>query len=291
MSIDDTMGNFLRTIAGDLLNLEVNTIIKENSSSAKMPGSRRVALLKIADQYRDYMIDHGYAKKTLGADFKPKEGDKTSYLRWRYGGEFSFNEIRIVARDNAKLLTRKIERMKDGDEKYELEKQMHMLIRMQEKSSNLIGMFKMRRKEYAEEITAAQEGFSDACEWGDATKDNYQPFPEQIASSGWNNDVDIQTINDLEDIELTPEHITLIRKVWEIGMEQVLLQTNIQIDGDITSILAKDFIRMPTATQNMIMKVHEDSISSSSRIWQMLFETIGKLAGKGFNKIFDRKAK
>lgn len=289
---NDIMGkNYLRTIAGDLLNLEVNTIIKENTSSAKMPGTRRVALLKIAEQYRDYMIDRGFAKKAPGSNYMPRKGEKTLYFRWRYGGEFSFNEIRILARDAAKELSKRIAYLKDGEERYDAEKQLQMLVRIQEKSSNLIGLFKMRRKEYEVEIQAGQEGFSEACEWGDAKDSDYQPFPPQISSVGWNNDIDIQAINEVEDIELTPEHITLIRKVWEIGLEQVLLQTTIQIDGDITSILAKDFIYMPRATQDMIMRVHEDSISSSSKIWKMLFETIGNLAGKGFNKIFDRKAK
>ena len=37
------MANFLKKLAGDLLTLEVSTIVKEDMSAAKMPSSRRVA--------------------------------------------------------------------------------------------------------------------------------------------------------------------------------------------------------------------------------------------------------
>ncbi len=286
------MANYLRTLAGDLLNLEVNTIVKESASSAKMPNVRRVALLKIADQYRDYMMEHGYAGKAPGKDFELEKGAKEpTFFRWRYGGEFSFNEIRIIARDSAAKLERRMARMPEGEKLEMAKREFQMLVRIREKSSNLIGLFKMRRKEYEEEIANGVEGFHDKLHLDGQEAHPFQPFPEQTKSHGWNNDVDIQTINKIEDIDLTPEHITMLRKIWEIGIEQVLLQTSIQIDGDITSIIARDFLRMPGETQQMIMKVHDDSISSSTHIWRMLFETIGKLAGKGFNKIFDRKAK
>jgi hypothetical protein len=284
------MGKYLKTLAGDLLNLEINTIIRENTSSAKMPNVRRVALLKIADLYRDYIIKHGYAKKAPGESYQPAPNDKNRYFRWRYGGEFSFNELRVHARGAVEDLHKVVARMPEGQQKEDRMRHLRMMERIQEQSSNLLGLFKMRRREYQEEIQAKQEGFSEECDWTGVNSD-YQPFPPQKASLGWNNDIDIQTINESDDLDLTPEHITMVRKIWEIGMEQVLLQTSVQIDGDITSVLAHDFINMPERTQQMIMKVHEDSISSSTRIWKMLFETIGKLAGQGFNKIFDRKAK
>ena len=147
----------------------------------------------------------------------------------------------------------------------------------------------MRRKEFEVEIAEGQAQFEERPDL--SPYDMFEPYPSQSASNGWNNDLSLNDINEVEDIDLTPEHITLIRKVWEIGMEQVLLQTTIQIDGDITSIISKDFIRMPHKTKNMVMNVHNDSITSSTHIWKMLFETIGKLAGKTFNKIFERTKK
>lgn len=286
------MANYLRTLAGDLLNLEVNTIVKENTSSAKMPNVRRVALLKIADQYRDFIIEHGFAAKAPGKGYELAEGQKMpTFFRWRYGGEYSFNEIRILAQRAAAIMEKRVERMPEGEKLEMAKKNLTMLVRIREKSSNLIGLFKMRRKQYQEDIEAGAEGFGAECTWGDEEEHEFQPYPNQMSSIGWNNDIDIQAINQIDDIDLTPEHITMVRKIWEIGMEQVLLQTSIQIDGDITSVIARNFLSMPRETQSMIMKVHEDSVSSSTHIWKMLFETIGKLAGKGFNKIFDRKAK
>ncbi|MGB0525725.1 MAG: hypothetical protein ACPGJS_22290, partial [Flammeovirgaceae bacterium] len=272
------MGKYLRTLAGDLLNLEVNTIIKENTSSAKMPNSRRVALLRIADQYRSYMIEQGLCQKAPGRSYQPEKEDHTRYFRWRFGGEYSFIEIASHAKSARKDVQRMINRAKTKEQERKLEKVHHMLDRIVGKASNIIGLFKMRRKEFEEEIANDQELFAEKPDLS-AIESDYQPFESQTDSVGWNNDVSIQDINKVEDIDLTPEHITMIRKVWEIGMEQVLLQTTVQIDGDITSVISREFLNMPDRTKDMVMKVHEDSISSSTRIWKMLFETIGKLAG------------
>ena len=48
---------------------------------------------------------------------------------------------------------------------------------------------------------------------------------------------------------------------------------------------------MPERTKDMVMTVHNDSIKSSTHIWKMLFETIVNIAGKGFNKIFEKSDK
>lgn len=283
------MGKYLRTLAGDLLNLEVNTIIKENTSSAKMPNSRRVALLKIAEQYRSYIIEHGLAQKAPGQGYEPEGTDNTRYFRWRFGGEYSFIELSSIAKSARKDLKRAIDRAKTLEQQKKLEKASQMLDRIVEKSSNIIGLFKMRRKSFEAEIDAEDgNGIYIAKPDLQHIESDYQPFPSQMDSVGWNNDISIQDINKVEDIDLTPDHITMIRKVWEIGMEQVLLQTTVQIDGDVTSVISREFLQMPDRTKDMVMKVHEDSIQSSTRIWKMLFETIGRLAGKGFNKIFER---
>lgn len=282
------MGKYLRTIAGDLLNLEVNTIVKENTSSAKMPNSRRVALLKIADKYRSYMIEHGLAQKTPGRGYEPEGKDTTRYFRWRYGGEYSFIEIAAHAKSARKALDSSIKRAKTPEQVKPHKEAGEMLDRIIEKSSNLIGLFKMRRREFEAEIAANKDGlYAEKPDLSNVESD-YQPFDSQMDSAGWNNDLSIQDINQVEDIELTPDHITMVRKVWEIGMEQILLKTTVQIDGDITSVISREFLNMPERTKGMVMKVHEDSIGSSTRIWRMLFETIGKIAGKGFNKIFER---
>jgi hypothetical protein len=277
------MAKFIRTLAGDLLNLEVSTIIKENSSSAKMPTKRRVALLQIADKYRAYLHEHGLA--SLDSPIRK------NFFRWRFGGEYSFVEILIFASASYQDLESWEESAKSPSDRSKLEKIRLMVDRIVSQSSNIVGMFKMRRKDYEAEIIANTDSiyYAEKLDYTQFKDDSL--FPSQKESVGWNNDVDLKDINDVGDIDLTPEHITLIRKIWEIGMEQVLLQTMIQIDGDITSTLSKDFLRMPERTKDMVMSVHNDSIKSSTHIWKMLFETIVNIAGKGFNKIFEKSNK
>ena len=212
------MGKYLRTIAGDLLNLEVNTIVKENTSSAKMPNSRRVALLKIADKYRSYMIENGLAQKAPGRGYEPQGKDTTRYFRWRFGGEYSFIEIASHAKSARKALDNSIQRAKTKEQAKPFKEAGEMLDRIVEKSSNLIGLFKMRRREFEAEIAANTDGmFAEKPDLSNIESE-YQPFDSQMDSSGWNNDLSIQDINQVEDIELTPDHITMVRKVWEISI-------------------------------------------------------------------------
>ena len=284
------MANFIKTLAGDLLNLEVNTIIKENSSSAKMPTSRRVALYQVAEKYRNYLIEHGLASHVPQSSASDQDSSRNRYFKWRFGGEYSFVEIMSVASSARDELEWRQMQAKTEKDRSKIEKVRLLIDRIVSKSSNLVGLFKMRRKEYEAEITASKQGF-DGEKINTSNFRELEEYPSHPASAGWNNDLSLQDINQEEDIDLTPEHITLIRKIWEIGMEQVLLQTTIQIDGDITSVIAKDFLRMPEKTKEMVMGVHNDSISSSTHIWKMLFETIGKLAGKAFHKIFEKSKK
>ena len=55
------MRDYLKNLAADLLTLEVNTIVKEQTTSSKMPATKRVALLEIARGYRELLVDYGLA--------------------------------------------------------------------------------------------------------------------------------------------------------------------------------------------------------------------------------------
>lgn len=286
-------GNFFKNLANDLLTLEVNTIVKENTTNSSMPSTRRMALLDIARRYRSRMVEYGICKR---ADGKPVPEPPHGYsplmiLRWDFAGEFSFNEIRRVARYGVQIFNRKLKEMDDeevDDEKRrkKLEERVAMLTRIERQSSNLIGMFKTRRRTYQLAEKSGKEGFEGHDNFMTPSAEEVSEvdaFPSQMGSHVWNNDLSVADINEVEDLELAPEQTTLIRKTWEIGTQKVLLQTVIQIDGDITCYMTNKFMQYPDGARQMLMDVHNNSIHSATSFWKSLFMTVANLAGSAFS--------
>ena len=99
------------------------------------------------------------------------------------------------------------------------------------------------------------------------------------------NEFPAMRLNHLEDLKITPDQISIIRKAHEIGTQRVLLQTVVQVEGDITSYLTTRFLHFPEREQKMIKEVHESSIMTSIRMWQYLFQAVGRLAGTVFSTV------
>ncbi|MDW7691021.1 hypothetical protein R9C00_20290 [Flammeovirgaceae bacterium SG7u.111] len=284
------MANFLQNLASDLLTLEVNTIVKENLSGAKMPPKKRMAFLDIANRYRSILVEFGICVKADGNPIPKTKGQEPLLLRWRFGGEFSFVEIKDMAAKGQAYFAAKLKKAKSQNEIDDLEGKLKLLTRIERQSSNVVGLFKIRRQEYNVDTSNTKKGFDGTCNMDGMTSD-LEPFSSQMASEGWNNDLSIQDINKVEDMELDPDQVTLLRKVWELGTQKVLLQTVIQIDGDMTNYLTNQFVYLPPELRKVVLDLHNDATSSGTKIWSTLFTTITQLAGKGLNQLFSKKNK
>jgi hypothetical protein len=284
------MSNYLKTLAGDLLNLEINTIVKQNTANDKMPSVRRKALFDIAEGFRFKLAENGFCSYQDGT-FEPNifNFPHPKKFQWWYGGEFSFVEISYFIKEVNDFLEQKIAVTQDKIALEKLQAVHKLLIRFQSQTSNIIGLFKKRRQLYAKKIAAKEEGFSIEKSTEGMTNTLQDAFPSQLASMRWNNDIDLADINTQEDIDLSPEEITLIRKIWEIGSQQVLLQTVVQIDGDVTSYIANQLLEMPADLQRMILNIHSESVQTGTKSWSSLFNTVINLAGKAYNEIFKGK--
>jgi len=280
------MRDYLKNLAADLLTLEVNTIVKEQTTSSKMPATKRVALLEIARGYRELLVDYGLVllqKPDEGTEAYPiGSGKFPVFMQWQFGGEYSFKEIYKIAQQGATYFAEKASKSKNFEQMQEEEEKSKLLLRLVKHSSNLIGMFKMRRKDYdiSEDVWPADSLISE--ETGH--------YPPLLDMAEWNNDVDLSTINKIDDLDLTPDQVTLIRKTWEIGTQKILMQTIVQIDGDITNYLTNQFVNLTPELKAIVLNLHNDATESGARIWNMLFKTVSQLAGRAFRKIFDKKA-
>ncbi|GAB4335862.1 MAG: hypothetical protein OHK0038_13760 [Flammeovirgaceae bacterium] len=276
--------NFLKNLASDLLKIEVNTIITDNTAATKMPSNRRMALLDIARAYREVLINYGICQRADGNPPVPlNDGRVPELLRWDFAGEFSFIEIRDRAKKGIAFFRNQLELTKNEEKIADIKRKLKLLERIELQSYNLVGMFKLRRKEF-------EAGESNA----EGTLDKpiidgvgeYDLFPSQPQSRIWNNDLSVKDINEYGDFELAPDQITMIRKIWEIGTQQVLMQTVIQIDGDVTSYITPQFIELPHELRRMVLNMHNESITTATNFWSALFKTIANLAGKAIDKLF-----
>lgn len=67
-----------------------------------------------------------------------------------------------------------------------------------------------------------------------------------------------------------------VRKIWEVGTELVLMQSVIQLEGDVVT----RFSPLLFAKENeRVIDIHQQAIKTSTRMWSVLIGAIGALAG------------
>ncbi len=98
----------------------------------------------------------------------------------------------------------------------------------------------------------------------------------------WDNNYSHDEVEDKHPpLPLETDEVVLIRKIWEMGLEEVAMQTIIQIDGDIiTRVQAK----YANAESSVIHKIHNESIGMSLKVWGGLIDIV-----KDFFQILVRK--
>lgn len=74
------------------------------------------------------------------------------------------------------------------------------------------------------------------------------------------------------DIELLPAELMSIRKIWDIGTEEIVMQTVIQLGGDVTARVNSAYT---TERDQPLLKIHDNSVVTSISTWNKLVETVG----------------
>lgn len=83
---------------------------------------------------------------------------------------------------------------------------------------------------------------------------------------------------------LRGEDFRNLRKIWELGAEHIVVQTSVQVDGDlVTRISSKLIDQHAPAIQQLVLGVHQESVGSGLRHWQFLVDTVRKLFGGLFS--------
>jgi hypothetical protein len=265
------MANFsFKTIAENLLTLEVNTIIKANMTAAKMPSNRREAMLEISKDYHLALVDL----------------DCREPIIWVSGGVMAFFELRTRAIQGAKAINDVKHLLSDADRQMYIEKQV-ILNRIQSQSEQIISMFVTLAKAVDKnfDLQTYRNSMNDKAET--LAKEQNTTIEElhricdlhDEESGAWNNDLPRAKMQNIDDLDLNTTQVSLIRKIWEIGTEQVVLQTVIHADGDITSRISERLLQKPNP---VLFQIHHESVQGAVGFWINIVETIGKMAANFF---------
>lgn len=86
-------------------------------------------------------------------------------------------------------------------------------------------------------------------------------------------------------LPFTPAEMITIRKVWEVGVEQILMQTVAQLDGDIVTRV--DLARA-AASKGLVQQLHQSTLEMALTHWQFMFQTLAQLTSKAFQSFLAR---
>jgi hypothetical protein len=79
-----------------------------------------------------------------------------------------------------------------------------------------------------------------------------------------------------------PDVTMLIRKAWDLGVERVCLQTVLQVDGDLTQIVAP----LDDGQKDFLTELHKQAAKDAVTQWRSFFDVVEQLAGTVGSVVF-----
>jgi hypothetical protein len=219
-----SIGARLGDLAGALLTLEVNTIVKAGMSAQKMP-EMTAALAALAQDYGRFLLDkrNGLSPKvTVDGEPRPladadvASGDRTAFERLR---------------DSADAI------MQSGP------------LSADDERGPILARIKSNSAQIARLLTGT---------------DPKKP---------------------------TQELTILVHKAWDLGTELVVMQTSLQVDGDVVTrlspaLMSNDPDRFGPVDPGFISMIHHNALTTATAQWRSLFDLAAELLGTLGDRLF-----
>ena len=108
----------------------------------------------------------------------------------------------------------------------------------------------------------------------DQLKDIFAKSPGGQATS-----FDRNTANEFrpEQLPLTDRQRLVLRKAWEIGTEEVVLQTSVTLDGDVVSRIRSDYA---SPEKRGFIEAHQRGVDTSIAFWKALVGVVRSMFGR-----------
>lgn len=257
----------------DLLNIEVNTIIKPSMTAEKMPAVP-FALLDIIETYAFALAERGvdvqvYFNKQVALDHSAKHlwdtighteplpitGRPMSFSMAEVtNGWDSFERLRIAALEALEQLTNEQDKV--------------LIQRIVSSCSRIKYVVQGLQLEPPQPRAPDEARFEQLI-----PRTRLQLLDDDLRKKRMPRMVD-------------SEELGMIRKCWEVGVERVLLQTCVQIDGDVVTRIAEELVGETNALRReLLLETHKRSVEIGLGHWRSLVQVAVELFGKVFAKL------
>lgn len=285
-------------IAHNLLTLEINTVLKQGMSAQKMPGYGD-ALIDLSQEYHEFLCARAKHFGSIGEPLAEWAQILSNSFTWGLqpfpaaaGGERA--PIAPVApgapprgRIDADLLkdygqdvsVAKLDRLR-GTARW--------LIEMRDRTRAAAARNEFGLTAGQRDVAAAVRGTIEAQPTDDAilarilrNLDQLKALPKKLTGSddpeakvsrGWKGTLD-------------PDDAIILRKAWDVGTELVVMQTVVQLDGDVVSRIEPAHSGPVHAT---LHQLHGEAVSIAFRHWQFLAATVARFAGMAISTLLRR---
>jgi hypothetical protein len=92
----------------------------------------------------------------------------------------------------------------------------------------------------------------------------------------------------MKDLALQRDDYIALRKFWELGTEEIAIQTVVQLDGDVTTRVQPKFATQDSLT---IHQLHQSSVNLSYQYWKSLIQLVGDVFNTVLSSIFKGSGK
>ncbi len=255
------MGNFwdkIKYTGEDLTTLEINTILKSDMVCVKMSDNNLLALYQLTKTYHLKIVELGDKYNGLLPESVKKCGDNwrdgqynlfRGKMLFQLSGDKSFKELRDCARLGVKCINEHKNEIDLPPGELRMDEMILTRIEMQSyEICNLLKGYKIKE-----------------CRGNDLEK--MFTIKEFLAQ---------------ENIKLDFRDRQVIIKALDLGVERVVMQTRVGMDGDITTRVSEKFADDP---KQFILDVHNKSVDLSVSFWKTLFDTLVEFGQKILSKI------
>ena len=251
----------LKQTARDLTTLEINTIVKHSMTARKMPPPGH-AILDIAATYVDKLqVNLQIPLATPFIEQDLQQGEATHVEHWKQEsverGALKCNDstFRCLRRAAYRIL----------EDRRELEKRDRVIVeRIKRNADQLRALIRNLDKRLPSHLNSNDSflGCNRRQLLERETKLGRHPQPH-----------------------LHPDEMALVRKIWDIGVEEVVMQSTVSLSGDVINRIQSGLDPQEAAT---LLEFHREGIVSGTQMWKLIAETLVSMTG-GFARLIARR--
>ena len=289
----------IRDIGHDLINIEINTIEARAMTGRKMPVYPH-ALIDIAQKYADFLVGPPVCLKldeftdTFLENVHPQlnSNDKSECLtkmakKVDDNNNQNSDEYNLSSEEKLKPLFEKSTphytfHLTNGWPTFELLRcAARSILTDTDEAGNAPP--DAQRPEISEETRAILIRIARNCDQlKSVTRDLGSPPNKYI---GVNRQALLGLSKPPDRTSAAPNQLALIRKAWDIGTDRIVLQTVVQLDGDVIFRASPGI----SETHAELLDAHRSVTQVGLGHWHKLFNLVLRLLGNAFEILFDRR--